>query len=130
MNTQKHEKTIILPKTGGLTVKIIIERQGQEHPSRGDRVSVYGSIEFPGREISERLRFGNRVLVMGTGLDRYWGYRSPEFLRRTREFFSDTWAKAEKAALEHCEMELQKLIDALEVRHQALIDADKEEKEE
>jgi hypothetical protein len=128
MRIENLTKAINLPHTSNLTAIIAIERIGQNPPSIDNKVSVRATLSLPGdRENSlllNQITFGCRLTIMGGQLSRHWGNAREGDRLIGRNFSAATYAEAFRAAEEFLVSELQKLTDALEARHQALVDAE------
>jgi len=107
----------------------IVERDGQELAHRGDRVQVKATVGFPIKEsyLESYICFGVRVILMGEYLYGSWGKCDSvnTSIRTKSEFFiADTWEGCFSAALAFLSKEEAVLQKAIDVRKQALIDAE------
>ena len=135
MTPEKKEMVVKLPHTEYNAI-IIMKKLGQEKTQNGDDVVVEGSILLPAdtslistRPLPESIRFGSRITILSRDLGEWWGNPIkdyPNYRRHSDTLHRKTWAEAMTSMEEHLLEQLQKLIDALNTRHQALIDADKE----
>lgn len=121
-------KKVSLNSDYSAIIKMI--RIGQELPSKGNRVMVKGSICLPcnvdSKYLHNDLCFVEKCSVGGNKLNSFWGAYNFELKMQelTQQFYADTWKEAFTQAEVWADNELQKLIDALEVREQALKDAE------
>ena len=124
--------SIELPHTSGLKAIITMERIGQEEPVKGDNVFVEGALSLPcgasGFLVAD-LVFGYRIRLMDEHLRRDWGGLDNGGLNRLRvsTHSATRWHIAFADAEKYLRAELQKLLDALEARHAALIQAEEED---
>ena len=130
MTDQLREYTIELPHTNGLVAKIEVRRGGQNGANVDDLVWARGRLCLPidpkTSQIPDAIQFGTRVRILGTPLGEHWGSQY-EGMRAASEIYdAKTWREAMDGVEELVRGELQKLLDALEVRHQALVDAEKD----
>lgn len=116
---------------------IEIRRRYQQLADEGDLVECQVALYLPTQgnvpggyiSLDSRIRFGERVHVFCDRLDGMWGewQNQQPFRYKTASFVAETWKQAFADAEAYAREELQKLIDALEKRRQALIDAEKED---
>lgn len=136
-------KLITVHLTDDLLATIELVADGQEMPNKGDLVKVNAIINLPANssegsskhDLADELKFGSRVKIFGQALDYSWGYfdsdsesLNPNICQRftSRMVTSSTWKDAFKQAEEQAVQALQPLLDALAVRKQALLDAEKD----
>lgn len=130
MKTEKIEKIITL--TDSLSAKIVLSRLKQQDPKDGDEVIVRGELHLPtnqpGGYLHKEIQFNRRLEIADEKLSNDWGKFVDETKTRcgTYEFNSPTWKGAFAEASTFFEGEVQKLVDALEARKQALINAEEE----
>ena len=117
---------IELPHTN-LYAEIGIERDGQQHPSKGDNVIIKYTLSLSGLEegnfISQKIQFGGRVELLNEALGCDWGYVRKGRRYREGRLTAKKWAEGFKLAEEKCKKDLLRLVNALNQRHQALLDA-------
>jgi len=127
----KKELTISLPYTEQLQARIIIEHDGQDVPCRSDQVKTIAKILLPCKReshynIDPEIIFGDRLSIAGENLYCGWGSkRCDNYKEITKEFFGNCWSEIDVAAEIWAENEIGKLVDILEKRYQALLDADR-----
>ena len=120
----------------GLNTPAIIEivRDGQETPGKSNKVCAKATLFLPkssgGSFLAEKIRFGKPVDVFGEYLQSAWGQvgedKKPRY--NYRIFAAETWEEAFNSAMDYARPELQKLLDALQNRNQALLDAEPKKK--
>jgi len=131
MFCQLKEFTINLPHTGGLQARIIIEHIGQDIPCRSDKVKTIARVLLPCKEgsvsnIDPEITFGNRLSIAEEHLVCGWGSRRDDnYKENSEEFIGNRWTDIDTAAEIWAEIQIGKLINALEKRYQGLLDADK-----
>jgi hypothetical protein len=118
-----------------------LERAGQEPAQKSDRIQVRLYVALEGRQqasedfkrvsthLCDEIMFGNRVLIMNSPLTWYWGEYSGLFENKrvkTCVFSADTFALAEAEAESFARVELEKLYKALDIRAEALRQAEDE----
>lgn len=131
MKETSRELTIALASSG-LEAKIAITRDEQDDPWKSDLVVAVGRMLLPSQGsweyIPKSLQFSDRAHVLGQRLNQDWGVALDEYkgFRSARKYYrGKTWREVFAEAETDLRAELQKLIDMLEVRQQALIDAEK-----
>jgi hypothetical protein len=109
-----------------------VERGGQEHPCKNDKIFVRLTIYLPSSgkylHLKNDIVFAYRVKVSGENLHATWGFGKKEIegYRYTYKNFSDEkWKDAFEEAAEYGRTEIEKLEDALRKRAKALEDAEK-----
>lgn len=136
MNTTSETITIELPGIGENAILTIV-RAGQQHPSTGNKVVTRLAIGLPGDEdgILSTIYFGDKVSV-GCRAQNYtqapeelyggWGQWNEETGRRENyaEFITEKWADGFTLAREFGLAEVQHIVDALNVRAEALRNAE------
>ena len=123
------EKTINVYKIHGHKIVVVYSRQGQQNPAEGDQICLQAQIRLPNEKINNflvpSLRFGERCEFAGEILRRDWGYHDDgNYRRHNHQFFSSTWRDAMLKASSYVEEEIQRLKKVLDVRAQALTDAE------
>lgn len=123
------EKVVVgLPGTK-LKAFYLLERADQQEPCIGDMVQVRGEIVLPHDKegyLEPELRFGTRASVAKRVLWKEWGEKcpTPGGRRQDKLFPAKTWHEAFGDARAWCQVELQKLTDALRIRQQRLEEAE------
>jgi hypothetical protein len=130
MRTELRKVEAALPGTG-LKAAYELSRNGQQPPSEGDGVDVWGEIQLPVEGdgyLSKKLRFNNRVWMEGEPLGKTWGDRQLQGTCRkaSKRFTAKTWKAAFTEAEAWAAGEIGKLVAALEKRQAALIAAEEE----
>ena len=114
--------------TNGLVARYEIERNGQELPTKGNKVVVKATLLLDSAKdtsLSDNICFG--IDVFGEGLHSYWGRGlslNYDDRSKTKTFSGIRFRELFREAEEFCLSEISKINEALEVRHQALLDAD------
>jgi hypothetical protein len=133
MLEQERLFVVNLPYTGGLQAHVSLCRclQEQQDPEEGDEIRVKAVIKLPivpkgFPALHPSLRFNQRVNLAGEGTHGTWGYEKDGCRQRTTEFTSTHWVNAFDKAEKWAKGEVQKLVDALEKRHAALVEAEKD----
>ena len=113
--------------TNGLVARYEIERSGQESPAKGNKVVVSATLTLSGSydtSPSDEICLG--IKVFGEGLYPYWGREltNNDDRSKTKTFSGVRFRELFREAEEYCLSEIRKINEALEVRHQALLDAD------
>lgn len=136
MNTTSETITVELPGVGEPAV-LTISRDGQQPPMVGNLVKTLLKIGLPGDEdgLCSLIFFGDKVTV-GTRSQNFkqqsaplfdgWGEWNEETRRREQyaTFVTEKWSAGFAKAREYGLAEVQKLVDALNARAQALRDAE------
>ena len=133
---EKAEKFSITKKSGevellhtnGLVARYEVERSGQESPAKGNKVVVSATLTLSGSNdtsLSDEICFG--IEVFGERLHSYWGRGrglTNNDRSKTKTFSGVRFREIFREAEEYCLSEISKINELLEVRHQALLDAD------
>lgn len=128
MKETKRTFTVELPHTNGLVATGTIERVGQEPANQSDLVKVRGTIFLPKENntsyLPDSINFHCRVSILQESLHFSWGNSVDGHRKKEFTISQKKWTQAFSEAEERIKVELQKLIDALNKRHQALLDAE------
>ena len=129
---QEAIKKFALPHTD-LSAQLRLWRKGQQEIHVGDGVIVKAEIHLPttnARYLPPCLQFGRRVQIDAQPLIADWGHESLNGTTTTRvseqTFTAFTWKEAFELADAWGTTEIEKLIQALSKRKQALLDAEQE----
>lgn len=111
-------------------MNIVLTRKGQNEISDNDEVVVTSTLELPCEKgyILNAMRFFDRVEMYGENLRETWGnQKSNECRYHTSTHKASTWKTAFENAEHYAFQEAGNLKRAIDVRNQALIDAEKDE---
>lgn len=114
---------------------IVAKRGGQRPIEEGDEIIVSAWIFLPRQDkhrwLHSSISFEKRLFIDKVPLsDENWDFSKgfPELdethMKREKSFIATKWNAAFASAMEWAETEVKKLTDAVEARHQALIDAE------
>ncbi len=121
------KKVTFIELTDNCIAKLTVKRDRQEDPKYGDGVVVCGIIGIlsDSGEIPKEIRFCSRVEILGEAFYTIWGIQAGEYREISAYFTAKTWKEAFVDAQVKLENEISKLVDVIEKRKQALIDAEK-----
>ena len=124
----KKSGEVELLHTNGLVARYEVERSGQELPTKSNKVVVKATLLLDSAKdtsLSDEICFG--FDVFGESLYSYWGRGlslTNDDRAKTKTFSGVRFRELFREAEEYCLSEIRKINEALEVRHQALLDAD------
>ena len=116
----------ILP-INGHDVKVTLTREGQDAPSSSDKVRVGIKVSLPTEDgyVVRDLCFGERVTLMYEWLHTAWGDREEGGARFTKRYcLGVTWREAAEKAVIQVGTDLARLLIQVDMRKQALENAD------
>ena len=128
-------KEITYTLTDTLNAKILIFRDGQEHPSEGNRVRVKACLYLPShpknKSLHPKLQFRSRVEIMNQYLTASWGWlneleHKDGYISRYMDTLADKWSDAFSQAEQKMLSELNKLRKALAESEEALLRAEED----
>ena len=118
-----------------LKAKILIFRDGQEHPSEGNKVRVKAALYLPSnplyKTLYSSLQFRSRVEIMNHYLTDGWGWsdeleHKDGYVSRYMDILADRWSSAFTQAEQKMLAELDKIRKALADREEALLLAEED----
>ena len=128
-------KEITYTLTDTLNAKILIFRDGQEHPSEGNRVIVKACLYLPShpknKSLHPELQFRSRIEVLDRYLKDNWGWaieleRKEGYVSCYLDILADKWSDAFTQAEQKLLSELDKIRKALAEREEALLLAEED----
>lgn len=96
-----------------------VKRDGQEPPSRGNKVVALVTAYLPGDSeeyLNKPIVFENKLEIFHECLYLGWGTCFGDYRIRNKRFTAITWREAFAKAKKYAKQELQKLEDALQER--------------
>lgn len=125
------KRSIIVKLDNDLSATIVVAREGIQDPAAGDKIHVSCTIQLPvcgtGKSfLHKSLMFGERVRLFREPLLSTWGSLREGCRCKQKSLYGWNWVKLFDKAEARGKKELRKLRMALNIRRDALMDAEKQ----